>query len=837
MESIGIAAVLDDRNFQQGLSRFTKGLSTMESGATSTANVLSSIGKIASGALVVGIGAATAAIGGLVAASKVGLDSALSYAEGLDDLGNKFGLTGQDAAKWTQAFNHVGLSVEEGTMGLNTLTRGLLDTAEALKDPKAKPTAFAEALGKLGVKAVDAKGKVKSFNAVMPEIMDGFKKLPKGIEKTNLAMSIFGGRGGSKFLEFLDQGSEGLAKAEALVKQYGLALTDAQVEALDDFSKAQNDINAAFKGMQVQIGIAVLPIVKRLSDYFSTNVVPVFNKFVQDTLPKLVAGFDKFVAFLQINVLPIVDRFRQAFDKGGIGGIIDQLGIELTKAFKGFDLAKILGGLGASLSTAWAKTIQPELAKWGGQFWGWLTDPATGVISQIATKFGEFNTALVEWIKNGGGKESLKKAGKDIGETIGNGIIELLKAPTTAGKMVDGLDGSVDTNKNGFVLIGENIGGGIIEGISNKLGERGAEINWGDVIKIVGIGSGVGLGLKLLPFLPGLLTKAAMSLFVVPLATAMQAVFDAKVLDPLAKMIFKGFKFDLAEKVVAQGALNPFGAVMAALGGIDIGATIALWMIPWTNNFVIPFQKSIDDIFAKVPLVNSVWQAFSNLWLMLAGGVLIVSGVINVLKQLAWIGWDVIIRNVDNARKAFDNLEDSFANVKAGIYAIFLGADNIVWAIKNGLAQATQALLGFEKEVGRIWFNVQQLFGFIDRSVPRPSRDTSGVGASARGNTTQSNTLSGFAQGGVGIARAGELFRADAGEGFWFSGKNWNVPPPSNVGSIAQPVLTTNNTNSRSVSVSFAPGSMAFSGASAGDVENIAQTIANRTVAAILATA
>ena len=150
----------------------------MESGATSTANVLSSIGKIASGALVVGIGAATAAIGGLVAASKLGLDTAMRYGETLDDLGNQFGLSGQDAAKWTQAFAHVGLSVEEGSAGLNFFTRGLAETFKVNDKGEKTLTTFGTALQKVGVKAYDAKGKLKTFDQVLPGIMESFKKMP-----------------------------------------------------------------------------------------------------------------------------------------------------------------------------------------------------------------------------------------------------------------------------------------------------------------------------------------------------------------------------------------------------------------------------------------------------------------------------------------------------------------------------------------------------------------------------------------------------------------------------------------------------------------------------------
>lgn len=404
-ERIGLDAILNDSNFQAGLRRYTSGLGQMESATNNTAGVLSRVGSVMSGAVVAGVGAMTVALGALTAASKIGLDNAMQWGEQLDKLGDQFGLTGTDAAKWAAAFSHVGLSVEEGAMGLNTFTRGLAEMAEQMKDPKAKPTDFAKTLQQLGIRATDAKGKLKTFDQIMPELMDAFKKLPPGIKATDAAMKLFGARGGTKFMDFLRQGKQGLKDAEKLVEEFGLEIESDGVNALEDFGFAMNDLNLKVKGLWTQIGLEVLPIVRRFVDYISTNVLPSINKFVRESLPKLIDGFNRFVVFAQTNLLPIWTRittafnqFVTAFQRGGLSGVFDELGRQLANAFKGFDAAKILGDLGGMLARelpkVWAK-VAPELQKWGGRFWGWLTND---VIPNVASQMGAVASALTSWI-------------------------------------------------------------------------------------------------------------------------------------------------------------------------------------------------------------------------------------------------------------------------------------------------------------------------------------------------------------------------------------------------------------------------------------------------------
>lgn len=401
LEAIGLQAILDDKNFQAGLKRYTSGVGQMT-------KITDGAAKMLSGAFVVGVGAATAAISAFAAVSKIGLDATLGWAENMDQLGDLFGMSGEQASAWTFLMNKVGLSLDEGAQGLNYFTRGLDD----LKNAQGKVTPFGASLQKLGVNAYTAGGKLKTFDQIMPEIMDRFQKLPAGVNASALAMDLFGARGGSKFLDFLRQGGAGLKDATQKVKELGLEMSTAEVDAVEQFGFSVNELNLGLLGIKNSIGREVLPIAKKFVDWINTSIIPRISKLVQDWMPKLYKGLDKLGEiigdllggkwyakwelqsffekifgyqatrqifniidalgrlrqWIETGVLPVVRRLWEAFQQRGAGGLFDQLVQEIQRAAPG---------------------IQAQLAAWGGQFWNWLTGPG-GALSQAGSKLAAF---------------------------------------------------------------------------------------------------------------------------------------------------------------------------------------------------------------------------------------------------------------------------------------------------------------------------------------------------------------------------------------------------------------------------------------------------------------
>ena len=177
-----------------------------------------------------------------------------------------------------------------------------------------KTSAFQQALDKLGVSVYDNTGKARDYNDLMPEIMDKFAALPPGIEASNLAMELFGARGGTKFLDMLRQGSAGLADSKRMAEAFGLSLSTDQANAIEKFGFSLQEMGLGLTGIKNQFALGVLPYAQKFIDFLLANI-PTVVEFAR------VVG-EKIGGVLQV----IADLFGK-FQAGGVSGLLSGLGL------------------------------------------------------------------------------------------------------------------------------------------------------------------------------------------------------------------------------------------------------------------------------------------------------------------------------------------------------------------------------------------------------------------------------------------------------------------------------------------------------------------------------
>lgn len=587
MDKIGLEAILDDRNFQDGLKRYTQGVSQMTKVTDSAAAAIS-------GAFKIGTGVALAGIAGLTAAMKIGLDTTLGWSEGLDKLGDQFGMSGEKASGFQYLANKVGVSVDEMGVGLNTFTRGLddmknaqggatmvtakgADAIQSLKErlddantrlvrakqnlteakkptdsmryavqdaqkavarlnadlgdatklvPKAgdKLSPFAEALKKLGVRAYDAKGKLRTFDSLLPEVMDKFEKLPSGINASALAMDLFGARGGSKFLDFLRQGSKGLTDAQKKAKLLGLELSTDEVNAAEEFGFAMNELNLGLKGFWNQIGKQVLPIAKKLVDFINSRIIPVFSKWARDVMPKLGSILEQ-VGFIIGDVVAIFTDFNRPIGDasnaleafiadiaslvnifGGNGTVVENVlqGIaiaigQIANAFKSGGLAGGLQAISTQLASAFKNVdwsaVSKNLDSLKSQFWTWLTGKG-GALEQVGSQLGKVVMAISGWLSDPKNTQPIVDAVLGWVNQFWAFITDSKEGliVTVAEKMANLTEeirrwSELPSTRKDFENIGETIARTILTGIGNLFSSSTSENVLGNLVLSLGRGA------------------------------------------------------------------------------------------------------------------------------------------------------------------------------------------------------------------------------------------------------------------------------------------------------------------------------------------------------------
>jgi uncharacterized protein YoxC len=195
--------------------------------------------KGAAGGLTSSLGGLVPAIGlaGLGALGKRSIDAA----DNLNDLSQRTGVGVETLDKFGKAANDSGSSLEEVAKSMGKLAKGIVDPASKTN----------EALKSIGVSSTDAQGKIRGVDAIILDLADKFSKMPDGVEKTALAMEIFG-KSGANIIPMLNEGKEAL-------NGYSATIDKDMAEAADKFNDSINKVTSSISGPFNQAITALLP--------------------------------------------------------------------------------------------------------------------------------------------------------------------------------------------------------------------------------------------------------------------------------------------------------------------------------------------------------------------------------------------------------------------------------------------------------------------------------------------------------------------------------------------------------------------------------------------------
>lgn len=209
------------------LQSVTRGLQGMESHAAKAAAALGALGVTFSAA------AAVAFVKGTIDA-----------ADGMNDLSQKVGIGIRQLAGWTLAANQSGTSMEAVAKGIKGLSGFIVEHGDKLRAA--------------GITATDVDG-------AMVQLADLFKDMPDGIEKTTLAVKLFG-KAGMDMIPLLNMGSAGLAEAKQKADEYGRRLAEIAPDA-DKFNDQLEEMALQSKGLGISIAQHFLPGLIGLSQW------------------------------------------------------------------------------------------------------------------------------------------------------------------------------------------------------------------------------------------------------------------------------------------------------------------------------------------------------------------------------------------------------------------------------------------------------------------------------------------------------------------------------------------------------------------------------------------
>lgn len=232
---------IDSAQFSDGLKSAQTGLQRFASFAKA-------------GALAIGGAVATA--GGAMALMMKGI---IDDADEMSKMAQKIGVPIEELSKLRYAAQLADVDLEALSKAVKKLSTNMFEASQNATGPAA------EAFAALGVSVQDAEGKSRSATEVIGALADRFARMPDGVEKTALAIKIFG-RAGADMIPMLNEGSAGLEQLYTEAERLGVVLDEETGKAAERFNDNLTRLGKTKDGIITKITAGMLPALSNLTD-------------------------------------------------------------------------------------------------------------------------------------------------------------------------------------------------------------------------------------------------------------------------------------------------------------------------------------------------------------------------------------------------------------------------------------------------------------------------------------------------------------------------------------------------------------------------------------------
>jgi hypothetical protein len=179
-------------------------------------------------------------------------------------------------------------SAETLTSSLKFLSKAAAEAASGSKDAK---EAFA------GIKISDAKGML-SIQDILENTADKFASMPPGVEKTALALKLFG-RAGIDLVPLLNKGAAGIGALREEAQRLGVVLDTSTIAAAEAYDDQLKRLESTVGGLQNQFA---KNNISKVTELFGKLQKLMTGKGVQRAVDALARGFGRLVDTLGVLV-------------------------------------------------------------------------------------------------------------------------------------------------------------------------------------------------------------------------------------------------------------------------------------------------------------------------------------------------------------------------------------------------------------------------------------------------------------------------------------------------------------------------------------------------------
>ena len=341
------------------------------------------------------------------------------------DLAQRLGVTYGELAGLSYAGSLVGVSMD--TIG-SAMTRAQVAFAKAAGGSQQANAAFA----RLGLSVSDLNG--MSAEQQFEAIAQAISQLPTESERAAAAIGIFG-RAGASLLPLFAEGAGGIQRAREEAERFGLTLTNAQANNVNEMGDSFDRVKAAIQGVINQVTAYLAPAVTAITTAFTDFIGSVGGANIGQAIGEgILQGARFFAQIADYFVEQSSTIWEYASKIGGQWNAVWEVGQRIADYFSGVGrfweavfkgVASLIAGMAGRLLTAAGK-LAGAIPGWGG-----VGDQLKAAGRSLTQSSREMWTDAGGALKQAGENMNNALFGRNDAEKAGEAIAARSRRPST----------------------------------------------------------------------------------------------------------------------------------------------------------------------------------------------------------------------------------------------------------------------------------------------------------------------------------------------------------------------------------------------------------------------
>ncbi len=208
-------------------------------------------------------------LGGILAAAKgfVGVFAAANFARSQAELArfdDRVSKLSRSLGTTTEALSRLSFAADRQGVAQKAFETGLRTVIQATSDAQEGVNNYSRAFDELGVDA--AKLQRLEIDKQIEALADAFVRLGESPNRQDLAITLFGARGGLQFLTLLENGSKGIRDLGDELERLGGVVDSETAASAETAVDSVTNFQTAIKGLQRAINTEMLPAFTALAD-------------------------------------------------------------------------------------------------------------------------------------------------------------------------------------------------------------------------------------------------------------------------------------------------------------------------------------------------------------------------------------------------------------------------------------------------------------------------------------------------------------------------------------------------------------------------------------------